>query len=88
MRRGTPQKPLARNRPLPLRDAANQLDVTSAGALKILKRAGVAIRADGRWYARPEDIHAIERARSVLGKHRPCVRGSRTPASVRRQPVA
>jgi hypothetical protein len=62
-----PQTPVATIRTLPLRHAANQLDVTPAGALKILKRAGVAIRADGRWYARPADIHAIERARSVLG---------------------
>jgi hypothetical protein len=70
---------------MPLSEAAKRLHLTPHGTLKILIRAGMAIRADGRWYARPADIDAIERARSLLGK-----RPSRThcpataPSSLRR----
>ena len=63
----TPTSTAAGSR-LPLRDAADQLEVTPTGALKILKRANAAIRDDGRWYVHPANLDAIEAARRILGK--------------------
>jgi hypothetical protein len=70
---------------LPLSEAANQLHLTPPGTLKVLIRARIAIRHDGRWYARSADIDAIERARFLLGK-RPSrtQRPATAPSSLRR----
>jgi hypothetical protein len=46
---------------------AKQTRLTPQGLLKILLRTDSAIRDDGRWYAYPETISAIETARRVLG---------------------
>jgi hypothetical protein len=64
-----PTKPVPGAR-LPLPHAAARLQVTSLGALKILQRAGAAIRDDGRWYVEQTKLDAIAAARRVLGTKR------------------
>jgi hypothetical protein len=52
---------------IPLSVGARQINLTSPGLLKILRRTNSAIRDDGRWYVDPVIIERIAEARRVLG---------------------
>jgi hypothetical protein len=53
---------------VPIPRAAKQLDMTSPGLLKLLRRTNRAIRDDGHWFMTPEDLAQIKRARLTLSK--------------------
>ena len=51
---------------IPLPRAAERLNMTGPGLLKLLRRTGRAIRDDGRWFVRERDLDQIEHARETL----------------------
>ncbi len=46
---------------------ARAVGMTGVGFLNLLRRAGMAIRDDGRWYLSRADLERIKEARAVLG---------------------
>lgn len=52
---------------VPLPVAAERVGMTSSGLLKLLTRAEIAIRDDGRWYVGESNLKKIESARNILG---------------------
>ena len=55
---------------IPLARGADIAELTPPGLLKILRRTGNAIRDDGHWYAYPDVVREITKARRVLGLDR------------------
>lgn len=52
---------------VPLQEAARELEMSGMGVLRALRRANAAIRHDGRWFCRRDDLERIKQARSLLG---------------------
>ncbi len=51
---------------VPLRDAAEVLDLTRGGTLVLLKKTGFAVHRNGYWYVARENLDQLAHARQLL----------------------